>query len=51
MLTQALLEERTVKRAMRAISAALYECGSLDGAEVHRIYAEATAPPRSESNE
>ncbi len=41
-LTANMLEHPPVQRARRAISAHLYEQGTLDGAEVHRIYNEAT---------
>jgi hypothetical protein len=44
MLTREMLEFPAVQRARRALSGALYERGFLDGAEVRRIYNEATAP-------
>jgi hypothetical protein len=45
-LVRQMLELRSVRRARSAIAAALYESGTLDGAEVHRIAAEAFAGSR-----
>jgi hypothetical protein len=45
------LEQPRVKRALRALQAALYDRGSLDGAEVHAIFDAAAGTSLPERNE